>query len=102
MMMAPPMPPMIAITAFTTLMPMSTSSLKWDNTLALAGVTVMITPAPGGFQLPVFGKLASMLLSVVSRSCWPDSHLTGSVQKVPAPTLAGIESDPSKRAAVAL
>ena len=35
-----------------------------------------------------------MLFSVVSRSCWPESHLTGSVQNVPAPTFAGIEVRP--------
>src|SRR6478609_10294044 len=43
-----------------------------------------------------------MLFSVVSRSCWPEIHLTGSVQNEPAPTLAGMRSDPSNRNTVAL
>ena len=70
--------------------------------LVAAGVAVCHPRGRADVSSSALGKLSSMFFSVVSRSCWPESHFTGSVQKVPAPTLAGIRSDPSKRAAVAL
>ena len=43
------------------------------------------------------GQLASMFVSVVSRSCWPLIHAVMSCQNVPAPTSPGIWSEPSNR-----
>ena len=54
--------------------------------LSAAGAGGVPPPRPGGGQLLALGKLSSMFFRVVVRSCWPESHFTGSVQKVPAPT----------------